>query len=112
MRKALIYAFGLVMGLLLGFGTVSAVNFTIDLTNAEISAIQWKWDVLDPAHSQYSTAQAFFAAQVRQTIEQWTNQKGVADRGNFCVSFLAANTTARNNACTAIGQPTGCNPCL
>jgi len=34
-----------------------------------------------------------------------------ANRKTFCDGFTAATTTAKNNACSAIGLAAGCDPC-
>lgn len=38
-------------------------------------------------------------------------EMNAANRKTFCDGFTAATTTAKNNACSAIGLASGCDPC-
>lgn len=50
-----------------------------------------------------------FAVTLPKFNELVTTQQG-EQRRSFCEFWLAANTTARNNACAAIGASAGCEP--
>lgn len=116
---ALTFALGLFLGSVVG---VSAVNFTMDLTQAEVDIANWKWNKLDPAHTLWSTAQLFGRDQVRTSLlAEWKNQRWMnrlnivgAATGYFCANTwdgLSQNTKDNTVCIGLLGEVAGCTPC-
>ena len=108
MTKRLALAIGLVLGIV---AVLYAANLTLTLTAEQVSVIQWKWNAVDPEHREFPTAQAFAAKAFEREIDEWRNQKALADRSSFCEKFRKGTQQQKDNACSAIDEPAGCDPC-
>lgn len=109
-----------VLGLLVGIAsTVNAVNFTLNLTQAQIDIGTWKWNQVDPAHITYTTAQLFGAAMFNQMVDEWKQQRFNARKlyvggptGYYCTNtYPGQNQTQRDAVCTSLGDVAGCTVC-
>lgn len=120
MRKlALVFAF--IVGALVGGGIIHAVNFTVVLTQGEVDIAAWKWNKVDPAHTQFATNQLYGEFAVRnQLIGEWKNQRQAnriqivgAPTGYFCTNtWTGLSQGAKDAVCTgALGDVAGCTPC-
>lgn len=117
--------FGLILAFLLGTafggGIIHAVNFTVVLTQGEVDIAAWKWNKVDPSHTQFATNQLHGEFAVRnQLIGEWKNQRQVnrisivgSPTGYFCTNTWAGlSQGAKDAVCTGVlGDVAGCTPC-
>lgn len=102
----------IVASALFAMPVLHAVDVTLVFTSAQVAVATWKYSSQGGAvGTGFATLSLWFADQVNRLITEWASQKAQADKLAFCVSFNAASTANKNSSCTAIGQPTGCDPC-
>lgn len=118
--KRLIPPLTFALGLLLGYAvSIYTVNFTVVLSQAQVDIANWKWNQVDPTHTQFATVQLFGAGFVNNDIEnmrleRWADRKlsfGTSG-GYFCVNtWPGLSQGTKDGICTARGEATGCNVC-
>jgi hypothetical protein len=113
-------AIGIAIGVLCSAVAAYAVNFTVVLTQAEVDIATWKWNQVDPSHTQYATAQLFGGARVSELIQGWKGERTANRRrilgdptGYFCTNTWGSlNGTQQNAVCTGVlVEVTACTPC-
>ena len=89
----------------------SAATFSLTLTAAQVSAIQFAYSVA-PDKGLYLTAQDWFAAQISSgVLVQYEARQKAASAGTFCSKFTALSQVQKDSVCSSIGTSAGCNPC-
>lgn len=109
MRKLkLVLAF--LLGTLVGGGVVRAVNFTVDLTTAEIATATWKWNQVDPLHTTYTTVNLYGQFSVKNMIAEWENQRiaAFAQQAAKCQMWNFLSPGEKSSVCTTIGEVSTC----
>lgn len=88
----------------------SAATFSLTLTAAQVSAIQYAYSVAPDKGTQ--TAQEWFAAQIGGgLIAQYASAQKEAKHASFCTKFSALTQVAQDSVCTSVGLAAGCDPC-
>jgi hypothetical protein len=119
MKRLSSFLVGFVSGAALLTGVVYAATFSIELSQAQIERIQWRWNQTDPTHATYATAQLFFAAEINGKISEWQNQRNRnreqalgLPTGYFCTNvWTGLGAGAKNAVCTSLNEGSGCLPC-
>jgi hypothetical protein len=118
-RLALVLAF--IAGALIGGGIIHAVNFTVDLTQAEVDQANWAWKKEHGGSSgQYATAALFGGAVVKNDIAEFKARRQVfriqilgEPTGYFCTNtWPGLSQGTKDTICTGtLFDVNGCTPC-